>query len=112
VKEFGFARERNLPAPLPRSTGSNSQPAKYSGGEKFEVNLTQGSNEIQLRVRDSGIGFNAGTTNGHGLGLTSMKERLKLVNGRLSIDSRPQNGTTVLACVPLDAQGVSSNSVI
>jgi signal transduction histidine kinase len=40
-------------------------------------------------VRDSGAGFDLDQAlNGHGLGLTSMKERLKLVNGRFSTDSR------------------------
>jgi signal transduction histidine kinase len=40
-------------------------------------------------VRDSAAGFDLDQTlNGYGLGLTSMKERLKLVNGRFSIDSR------------------------
>jgi len=38
---------------------------------------------------------------GRGLGLTSMKERLKLVNGDLSIDSQPHFGATIQARVPL-----------
>jgi PAS domain S-box-containing protein len=81
---------------------------KHSGVKSLEVLLTQVSNEIQLRVRDSGVGFNMATANGHGLGLTSMNERLKLVRGRISIDSRPQQGTTVLASVPLDVDRVGS----
>jgi signal transduction histidine kinase len=32
-----------------------------------------------------------------------MEERVKLVNGTLSIDSTPRRGTTIHACVPLDA---------
>jgi signal transduction histidine kinase len=32
---------------------------------------------------------------GRGLGLTSMKERLKLVGGELSIDSKPSNASTI-----------------
>ena len=60
------------------------------------------SQEVHLTVRDSGIGFNVEETlRGHGLGITSMKERLKLVDGKLSIDSHPQEGTTIHACVPL-----------
>jgi signal transduction histidine kinase len=52
-------------------------------------------------VRDSGIGFETDEAiKGPGLGLTSMQERLKLVNGRLSIDSKPQSGTTIHARVP------------
>jgi len=76
--------------------------AKYSGSKKFQVMLNSTSDEIHLTVRDSGIGFNVEQAlNSHGLGLTSMKERLKLVDGRLSIESHPQGGTTIHASVPL-----------
>jgi signal transduction histidine kinase len=76
--------------------------AKYSGSRRFEVLLTGESNEIQLTVHDSGVGFNPDEAmKGRGLGLTSMRERLKLANGYLSIDSRPQRGTTILARVDL-----------
>jgi len=75
---------------------------KYSGVEDFEVSLEGASNEIQLRIHDSGCGFDPNIAkNGHGLGLTSMNERLRLVNGQLAIESGPQHGTTVLARVPL-----------
>jgi PAS domain S-box-containing protein len=75
---------------------------KHSGSQRFEVCLRGASNEIELTVLDSGIGFNPEEAIiGRGLGLTSMRERLKLVNGKLSIDSRAQLGTTIRATVPL-----------
>jgi signal transduction histidine kinase len=75
---------------------------KYSGVNQFEVSLECASQEIQLSVHDSGAGFDPKTTTaGHGLGLTSMKERLKLVSGELSIESKPHAGTTILARVPV-----------
>jgi PAS domain S-box-containing protein len=75
---------------------------KYSGVNEFEVAVQATSNEIHLRVHDSGAGFDARlASNGHGLGLTSMKERLKLVSGELSIESEVGRGTTVLARAPL-----------
>jgi PAS domain S-box-containing protein len=75
---------------------------KYSGVDEFEVSLESVSDEIQLRVHDSGVGFDPTlTTAEHGLGLTSMSERLKLVSGELAIHSRPQEGTTILARVPI-----------
>jgi PAS domain S-box len=78
---------------------------KYSGVGAFEVTLTGSSRKIELKVHDSGVGFDAKAgSNGHGLGLTSMRERLRLVGGQFSIDSQPNQGTTVFARVPLPDQ--------
>jgi PAS domain S-box-containing protein len=78
--------------------------AKHSGVRHFEVRLWGTADEIHLTVSDSGIGFDREATKvGRGLGLTSMEERLKLVNGTLSIDSQPKGGTTIHACVPLSS---------
>jgi signal transduction histidine kinase len=75
---------------------------KYSGVDKFEVSLECISQAIQLSVHDSGAGFDPKmTAAGLGLGLTSMRERLKLVSGEFSIHSRPQEGTTILARIPI-----------
>jgi len=75
--------------------------AKHSGTQRFDASLEGTPNEIHLTVRDSGIGFYPEVaTNGHGLGLISMRERMKLVQGQLSVDSKPQHGTTIRARVP------------
>jgi signal transduction histidine kinase len=66
------------------------------------------SDEIHLTVSDSGAGFNReAAEESRGLGLISMKERLKLVNGTLSVDSQPNRGTTIHARVPLGSAGDS-----
>src|SRR5262249_18325793 len=84
---------------------------KYSGVREFEVSFRSEANEIQLRVRDSGIGFDLNATrNAHGLGLTSMKERLRLNNGQFFIESKPQHGTTIIACVPLDTRNTTAGT--
>jgi PAS domain S-box-containing protein len=75
---------------------------KHSGARHFKVSLRGGANEIELTVQDSGIGFEPeDAIRGRGLGLSSMQERLKLVNGQLFIESKLQRGTTVQARVPL-----------
>jgi len=75
---------------------------KHSGARRFDVELRVTSNQIQLTVRDSGSGFDvAEAMKTHGLGLVSMAERLKLVDGQLSIDSQPQRGATICASIPL-----------
>lgn len=74
---------------------------KHSGSRQIQVALRNGTREIELTVIDAGVGFDARLARGRGLGLTSMAERLKLVDGELSIDSKPGGGTIVRARVPL-----------
>jgi signal transduction histidine kinase len=75
---------------------------KHSGSQDLQVSLKSEANELQLIVQDSGIGFEPEKAiQEQGLGLASMRERVKLVGGELSIDSRLRRGTTVQARVPL-----------
>jgi len=75
---------------------------KHSGAKQFRVSLVGSMNEIQLTICDEGRGFDVErVTMGTGLGLTSMKERLKLVGGELALDTQLQRGTTIHARVPL-----------
>jgi PAS domain S-box-containing protein len=71
---------------------------KHSGTQDFAVELTGTRYGIRLTVTDSGIGFDSRQAmDGRGLGLISMRERLRLVNGELSIQSQPGLGTTIIA---------------
>jgi signal transduction histidine kinase len=77
---------------------------KYSGVRRFDAELRESSDAIYLTVRDSGSGFDVEEANKNsGLGLISMAERVKLVNGELSIDSQPKHGTTIHARVPFSS---------
>ena len=74
--------------------------AKHSGAKYLEVRLWGASGQVDLTVRDSGVGFEVEAANeSRGLGLISMQERLKLVKGQLSIESQPSGGTTIHAQV-------------
>lgn len=82
---------------------------KHSGSRRFEVSLIGTLNELHLTVRDFGIGFDLkDPVNGSGIGLISMKERLELVGGQLSIESQPQLGTTIQARVALSTRAKSA----
>jgi PAS domain S-box-containing protein len=75
--------------------------AKHSSVRHFEVRLWGTSSEIHLTVSDSGVGFDSEAAKANpGLGLISMEERLKMLNGTFSIESRPHHGTTIHARVP------------
>jgi signal transduction histidine kinase len=75
---------------------------KHSGVKHLDVQLREVSGEIHLTITDSGRGFDVETVmQGHGLGLTSMRERARLVGGTISIETKPMHGTTIQVCVPL-----------
>ena len=77
---------------------------KHSGSGRVAVLLRGEADHIELTVNDFGVGFDLTATDGRGLGLTSMHERLKAVSGDLAIRSQPQNGTSIRARVPLVPQ--------
>ena len=78
--------------------------AKHSGVRHFEVRLWGTADEIHLTVKDSGVGFDREQAKmGQGLGLVSMEERLKLVNGSFTIETQPGGGATIHARVPVES---------
>ena len=81
---------------------------KHSGVHHFEARLWGASGQIHLEVRDTGSGFDSeAIKESRGLGLISMQERLRLLDGTLSIESQPTSGTTIYARVPLSAESDS-----
>jgi len=75
---------------------------KHSGAEHSEVELRGTAGEIQLTVRDDGVGFDDTTAMiSRGLGLISMRERVSFVNGTLLIASKPKIGTEIRVRAPL-----------
>jgi PAS domain S-box-containing protein len=75
---------------------------KHSGTQKVEAVLKGDEGAVELKVHDSGAGFDLLTAlQGRGLGLSSMNERIKLVGGELFIDSQLGAGTTISARVPV-----------
>jgi signal transduction histidine kinase len=76
--------------------------ARHSGVKRIEVQLTKSAGEIHLIVNDSGKGFDIhAAKRNRGLGLTSMRERVRLVGGTIVINSVPMAGTTIQVRVPL-----------
>jgi signal transduction histidine kinase len=79
--------------------------AKHSGVKRVDVQLREESCEIHLIVSDLGKGFDvASAMQDRGLGVTSMRERVRLVGGMIVIDSKPLAGTTIYFRVPFGAQ--------
>ena len=76
--------------------------ARHSEAESASVSLTRNADGLELRVSDSGKGFNVETfKQDGGLGLISVEERLRLLQGSCEIRSAPNQGTTLVVRVPL-----------
>ena len=104
-------RDENVPEGLPPDVSlclfrvlqeALHNAVRHSRVRHFDVQLRGTVDAVDLTIRDEGVGFDVNAARrGMGLGLTSMKERLKLVGGVLCIESRPTRGTTVAARVPV-----------
>jgi len=74
---------------------------RHARAHAAHVVLRQMDGGLLLAIRDDGVGFDSGEPRGRGsLGLVSMQERLRLVNGTLDVESAPGRGTAIIAWVP------------
>jgi PAS domain S-box-containing protein len=105
---------RSVPTPLPEDVSlclyrvaqeSLRNIAKHAEAAKVRVMLSGRKDGVTLRVEDTGDGFNLNEVKGKGgLGLISMEERVRLINGQFIIQSQPGIGTTVEVFVPLGSR--------
>jgi PAS domain S-box-containing protein len=73
----------------------------HSKSKKVTVTMTQEGQDVRLEVRDWGIGFDPGlVAKGH-FGLEGIRQRVRLLGGRLKIESTPGSGTLVQVVVPI-----------
>ncbi len=76
--------------------------AKHAGVREASLILVATEDELVLRVQDHGVGFDLDNGRAQaGVGLSSMEERVGLVQGQFSITSTLGQGTIVEARVPL-----------
>ncbi len=74
--------------------------ARHSKASRVAVTLRASGHAIWLTIRDNGVGFDPAETARGGIGLISMKERVRLINGMLSVESKPQRGTRITVHLP------------
>ncbi len=76
---------------------------EHSGGDRIEVSLKKKEDTFQIKVRDNGIGFDqreVGKKDRH-FGLTVVKERVFLLNGKIEMDTK--EGTSIFIEIPKDS---------
>jgi len=79
--------------------------ARHSGANSVTVGLDHGSEELRLRVSDTGVGFDQARANtAVGLGFARMKAQIGQIGGSLTVWSMPACGTLVEAQVPFAIQ--------
>ena len=120
VEEFG--RSENMPAEFftqnvssrPSSSAATTfyriaqealrNVAKYAGRTHVKVTLAETSDQLRLTIRDFGQGFDVEETKQRsGLGLLSMSERARLMQGTFHVSSGLGEGTSVEVAVPKSA---------
>jgi signal transduction histidine kinase len=78
---------------------------RHAHASRLDVTLRREPDALYLEVRDRGDGFTEAAASPQGLGLTSMRERARLLGGECVIESERGAGTTVRARLPLQVAG-------
>jgi signal transduction histidine kinase len=77
---------------------------KHAGTPKAEITAAKRNGVVQVSIRDKGEGFNPNSlsfnNNLSGMGLSSIRERLRLFGGEMSLHSAPGEGTEVTISLP------------
>jgi PAS domain S-box-containing protein len=109
--EVAFTAE-NIPGTLPKDISLSiyriiqeglNNIAKHACARRARVALQRTDGRFCLSISDDGIGFDAAEMRQKpGLGLLSMRERVRIIHGVLRITSEPKKGTTITIQVPLE----------
>jgi signal transduction histidine kinase len=80
--------------------------ARHARAQHVLVALRQRDTELELMIRDDGVGFDVRSAleraaHGASLGLLSMEERVALIGGKMEIESVAMRGAEIRACFPL-----------
>lgn len=84
---------------------------KHAKASRADVLLQKADGRVVLTISDDGTGFaledapNRYALN-RGLGLSGMKERAALLGGTLEVESKPDEGTSVIATIPMGTSGL------
>jgi signal transduction histidine kinase len=74
---------------------------KHGQAKSILVELTYGSDQVSIKIKDDGIGFNskASAPEGH-FGLVGMRERVSQLKGTFDLRSEPDKGTELVVTIP------------
>jgi len=115
--EIRFSAEKT-PFPLPEDVGlcfyrvaqeALSNSVKHSGATHIDVRLVASDGLLRMIVEDDGTGFDSSAA-ANGLGLATMRERLRLVDGTLLVNSIRGRGTEITAEARLNPSSTKASA--
>ena len=104
LEEFQRPLDRHLAECLFRVTQEALRNvAKHAGATTVSLTLSYHEDRVMLRIEDNGRGITSQDRNAvqRGLGLVSMGERVRLLEGTLTLTSDPCGGTRLSVSIPL-----------
>ena len=114
-----FAEQAGLPADFHARLGNERLPeevetalyrivqealtniVKHAQASRVSVVLTRKGDSAVAVIEDDGLGFDEDETRDGGFGLVGMRERVALLDGRVTIEASRGSGTSIVAEVPL-----------
>jgi signal transduction histidine kinase len=86
---------------------------KHANAKRATVALSRQNGHLTMSVSDDGDGFESMTgARSPGIGLMSLEERVKMLNGTLAIDTSHQPGTTVRVTIPFGERDATTTSAV
>lgn len=101
TREFGRLRPEVEIALYRMSQETLSNAVKHGGSPKVRIFLERDEQHVRLNVKDWGVGFDAALPRRGVRGLQGIKERVRLLNGSIRLDSSPETGTEIEIELPL-----------
>jgi len=83
---------------------------KHAGATKAQLQLREQHGYLLLKAQDNGQGFEAVQKLADGLGLNAIRDRVRLLNGTIDMQSAAQRGTTIDISLPLSLGSIFRNA--
>ena len=79
---------------------------KHSHAKKARITLERDVHEVLLKIEDDGCGFKPGESgnSGKGLGLKNITERVRMLGGKMKLDSKHGKGTRIEITIPISTE--------
>jgi signal transduction histidine kinase len=75
--------------------------AKHSQATRVAITVTQGQDLVSASIQDNGRGFQEHKVRTRGMGLLGLEERVRVLQGRLTISSQDGTGTLIRVELPV-----------